>query len=113
MLKPVSWGMCGVQAFFMAGTLWAQEAGDESVEGIQGYGEKTVEVSTAQDLVAAVDSKHNITVLLKGDVTVTDREPVFTGTVHDGPCWGDSHLFNLSNYVFKPLISGIIWNLDR
>lgn len=111
MLKPVSWGMCGVQVFFMAGTLWAQEAGDESVEGIQGYGEKTVEVSTAQDLVAAVDSKHNITVLLKGDVTVTDREPLFTGTVHDGPCWGDSHLFNLSNYVFKPLISGIIWNL--
>lgn len=111
MLKPVSWGMCGAQAFFMAGTLWAQEVGDESVEGILGYGEKTVEVSTAQDLVDAVDSKHNITVLLKGDVTVTDREPVFTGTVHDGPCWGDSHLFNLSNYVFKPLISGIIWNL--
>ena len=111
MLKPVSWGMCGAQAFFMAGTLWAQEVGDESVEGILGYGEKTVEVSTAQDLVDAVDSKHNITVLLKGDVTVTDREPVFTGTVHDGPCWGDSQLFNLSNYVFKPLISGIIWNL--
>ena len=111
MLKPVSWGMCGAQAFFMAGTLWAQESGDESVEGILGYGEKTVEVSTAQDLVDAVDSKHNITVLLKGDVTVTDREPEFTGTVHDGPCWGDSQLFNLSNYVFKPVISGIIWNL--
>ena len=95
----------------MAGTLWAQEVGDESVEGILGYGEKTVEVSTAQDLVDAVDSKHNITVLLKGDVTVTDSEPVFTGTVHDGPCWGDSQLFNLSNYVFKPVISGIIWNL--
>lgn len=95
----------------MAGTLWAQEAGDESVEGILGYGEKTVEVSTAQDLVAAVDSKHDITVLLKRDVTVTDSEPVFTGTVHDGPCWGDSHLFNLSNYVFKPAVSGIMWNL--
>ena len=103
--------MCGVQAFFMAGTLWAQEAGDESVEGILGYGEKTVEVSTAQDLVAAVDSKHDITVLLKRDVTVTDSEPVFTGLVNDGPCWGDSHLFNLSNYVFKPAVSGIMWNL--
>ena len=111
MLRPVSWGMCGAQAFFIAGTLWAQEVGDESVEGILGYGEKTVEVSTAQELVDAVDSKHNITVLLKGDVTVTDSEPVFTGTVHDGPCWGDSQLFNLSNYVFKPVISGIIWNL--
>ena len=95
----------------MAGTLWAQEVGDESVEGILGYGEKTVEVSTAQDLVAAVDSKHDITVLLRGEVTVTDSAPVFTGTVHDGPCWGDSQLFNLSNYVFKPVISGIILNL--
>lgn len=95
----------------MAGTLWAQEAGDESVEGILGYGEKTVEVSTAQDLVDAVDSKHNITVLLRGDVTVTDSEPVFTGLVNDGPCWGQSHLFNLSNYVFKPVISGYMLNL--
>ena len=103
--------MCGAHAFFMVGTLWAQESGDESVEGILGYGEKTVEVSTAQDLVDAVDSKHNITVLLRGDVTVTDSEPVFTGLVNDGPCWGDSHLFNLSNYVFKPAVSGIMWNL--
>lgn len=111
MLRPVSWGMCGVQVFFMAGTLWAQEVGDEFVEGILGYGEKTVKVSTAQDLVDAVDSKHNITVLLKGDVTVTDSEPVFTGLVNDGPCWGQSHLFNLSNYVFKPVISRYMLNL--
>ena len=66
----------------------AEEAGDESVSGILGYGEKTVEVSTAQDLVAAVDQKHDITVLLRGDVTVTDSAPVFTGLVNDGPCWG-------------------------
>ncbi|MBP3500232.1 MAG: hypothetical protein J6J97_09110 [Akkermansia sp.] len=92
----------------MAGTLWAQEAGDESVEGTLDYGEKTVEVFTAQDLV---DQKHDITVLLRGDVTVTDSAPVFTGLVHDGPCWGDSYLFYLSNYVFKPAISGIMWDL--
>lgn len=96
---------------FMAGEAWTQEASDEAVTGILGYGEKTVEVSTAQDLADAVDQKHNITVFLKGDVTVTDSAPVFTGVVNDGPCWGQSHLFNLSNYVFKPLNSVIMWNL--
>ena len=101
-------GVCGILAL---GVARAEEAGDESVEGTLGYGEKTVDVSTAQDLVAAVDQKHDITVLLRGDVTVTDSAPVFTGLVNDGPCWGDSHLFNLSNYVFKPVISGIILNL--
>lgn len=111
MLRPVSWGMCGALTIYMAGAVWAQGVDDVSVGGILGYGEKTVEVFTAQDLVDAVDQKNNITVLLKGDVTVTDSEPVFTGLVNDGPCWGQSHLFNLSNYVFKPAVSAIMWNL--
>lgn len=102
-------GVCGIYAL---GVARAEESGDESVEGILGYGEKTVEVSTAQDLVDAVDQQHDIIVLLRGDVVVTDTEPVFTGMVNDGPCWGDSHLFNLSNYVFKPAVSGIMWDLS-
>lgn len=97
---------------FSAGAVRAQDTADDSVEGIFGYGDKTVEVSTAQDMLEAVDSKHNITVLLKGDITVTDSTPTFTGIIHDSPCWGDSHLFNLSNYVFKPSINTLMWDLS-
>ena len=82
----------------MSAGVWAEEEGDATVEGVLGYGEKTVEVETAQDLAAAVDSKNNITVLLKRDITVTDQVPVQTGLLKDPPCWGQSHLFNLSNY---------------
>lgn len=95
-----------------AGMTRAQDAGDGIVEGLFGYGDKTVEVSTTQDLLEAVDSKHNITVLLKGDITVTDGTPTFTGIIHDSPCWGDSHLFNLSNYVFKPAVNTLMWDLS-
>lgn len=92
-----------------AGCVWAQEATDGTVEGVFGYGEKTVRADEAQDLRDAVDSKHNITVLLSGDITVTDSEP---RRDNGSSCWSDSHLFNLSNYVFKPEYENTMWNLS-
>ena len=82
------------------------------LEGILGYGEKTIEVETAQDLADAVDQKNNITVLLKRDITVTDQVPVQTGLINNSPCWGQSHLFNLSNYVFRPMWEQVMFNLS-
>ncbi len=90
----------------------AQETTDETVEGQFGYGEKTVVVDQVQDLREAVDSKMNITVLLKQDITVTDSEPRYDGVLNDSPCWGDSALFNLSNYVFKPENEKVMWHLS-
>lgn len=46
-------------------------------------GEKTVEVDEVQDMCEAVDSKMNITVLLKGDITVTDSAPRYDGLLND------------------------------
>lgn len=96
-----------------ASAVGAQDTADNTaMKGIFGYGDKTVEVSTAQDLLEAVDSKHNITVLLKRDIAVTDGTPTFTGIIHDSPCWGDSHLFNLSNYVFKSVVNALTCDLS-
>ena len=95
-----------------ASAVQAQDTPNDTLWGLFGYGDKTVEVSTAQDLLEAVDSKHNITVLLKGDIAVTDSTPTFTGIIHDSPCWGDSHLFNLSNYVFKSAVNALTCDLS-
>ena len=95
----------------MSAVGWAQEE-PAMVEGILGYGEKTIEVETAQDLVDAVDEKNNITVLLKRDITVTDQVPVHTGLINNSPCWGQSHLFNLSNYVFRSKLEQVILHLS-
>ncbi len=91
---------------------WAQETADETVEGMLGYGEKTVEVNEVQDLREAVDSKKDITVLLNEHITVTDSAPCYDGQLNDSPCWDDSALFNLSNYVFKPKNEREMWNLS-
>lgn len=92
---------------------WAQETADETVEGVLGYGEKEpVEVDEVQDLREAVDSKKNITVLLNEHITVTDSAPRYDGLLNDSPCWDDSALFNLSNYVFKPKNEREMWDLS-
>lgn len=109
--KSGVWGAGSALLLIMVGGVYAQEATDETVEGVFGYGEKTVEVETAQDLLEAVDQKNDITVLLKRDILVTDSEPTFTGVVHDSPCWGDSHLFNLSNYVFRTKVEKLMLDL--
>ncbi|MDO5472294.1 MAG: hypothetical protein Q4F35_03055 [Akkermansia sp.] len=111
-VPSVIWGTGGVLLVLMSAGVWAEEEGDATVEGVFGYGEKTVEVETAQDLAAAVDSKNNFTVLLKRDITVTDQVPVQTELPKDPPCWGQSHLFNLSNYVFRPMWEQVILNLS-
>ena len=103
-----------VYAFLLmtASCAWAQETADETVEGVLGYGEKTVEVNEVQDLREAVDSKKNITVLLNEAITATDSAPCYDGLLNDSPCWDDSALFNLSNYVFKPKHEREMWDLS-
>lgn len=72
---------------------------------------KTVHVYETQDLEEAVDSKHNISVILHNNISVTESSPHFDSLLNDSPCWESDALFNLSNYVFTSSMSYPIFDL--
>lgn len=76
-------------------------AEDETVEGILGYKDTTLDIYNVQDLADAVASKHNFTIILHNSVTVTEELPYKDKLLQNGPCWESDTLFNLSNYLFK------------
>lgn len=99
-MKPhISVIRCILPLLLSAGSFTLAE--DETVEGILGYKDTTLDIYNVQDLADAVASKHNFTIILHNSVTVTEALPYKDKLLQNGPCWESDTLFNLSNYLFK------------
>lgn len=84
-MKPhISVIRCILPLLLSAGSFTLAE--DETVEGILGYKDTTLDIYNVQDLADAVASKHNFTIILHNSVTVTEELPYKDKLLQNGPC---------------------------